>query len=145
MDIYIGAIVQVSEPDCKLLIQEHIQKQGQLKGVCLLKMLLCGPPETGKTTTMLRLTNNLCCTDLDDLQLPSTILDKPCNIQLRHMLIRDDKVWNFEENVEKLGQSIYSLILNPSHTTSAATTTIVLPGPLVLPWPLVLLQPLVLP
>ena len=166
--IIIGAIEQVSESNCKLLIQEHIQKQGQLKGVCSLKMLLCGLPEAGKTTTMLQFTNNLCCTDPDDLQLPSTVLGKPRNIQLRHMLIGDDKIWNFEENVEKLGQSIYSLILNPSHTTSAATitsaarttsaamatssatttsaamTTIVLPQPLVLLQPLVLPRPLVL-
>ena len=111
---------QVSES--KLLIQQHIEKQGQLKGVCSLKMLLCGPPETGKTTTMLRLTNNLHCIDPNGLQLPSTVLGKPRTIQLRHMLIGDEKIWNFEESVKKLGQSFYSLILNPSHTTSATPT-----------------------
>ena len=85
-------------------------------------MLLCGPPETGKTTTMLRLTNNLHCVDPDGLQLPSTVLDKPRTIQLRHMLIGDEKIWNFEESVKKLGQSFYSLILNPSHTNDATPT-----------------------
>ena len=90
--------------------------------MCSLKMLLCGPPETGKTTTMLRLTNNLRCIDPDGLQLSSTVLDKPHTIQLRHMLIGDEKIWNFEESVKKLGQSFYSLILNPSHTTSASPT-----------------------
>ena len=85
-------------------------------------MLLCGPPETGKTTTMLRLTNNLRCIDPNGLQIPSTVLDKPRTIQLRHMLIGDEKIWNFEESVKKLGQSLYSLILNPSHTTNATPT-----------------------
>ena len=108
--------------ESKLLIQEHIQKQGQLKEVRSLKMLLCGPPETGKTTTMLRLTNNLRCIDPNGLQLPSTVLGKPRTIQLRHMLIGDDQIWNFEESVKKLGQSFYSLILDPSHTTSATPT-----------------------
>ena len=111
---------QVSE--YKSLIQRHIQKQGQLKGVCSVKMLLCGPPETGKTTTMLRLTNRLRCIDPDGLQLPSTVLDKPRTIQLHHFLIGDDKIWNFEESVKKLGQSLYSLILDPSHTTDATPT-----------------------
>ena len=122
---YLGAVdaeaahlaAQVSES--KLLIQQHIQKQGQLKGVRSVKMLLCGPPETGKTTTMLRLTNNLRCIDPDGLQFPSTVLDKPRTIQLHHMLIGDEKIWNFEESVKKLGQSLYSLILDPSHTTDA--------------------------
>ena len=85
-------------------------------------MLLCGPPGTGKTTTMLRLTNNLRCIDPDDLQTPSTVLDKPRTIQLRHMLIGNEKIWNFEESVKKLGQSFYSLILNPSHTSNATPT-----------------------
>ena len=43
-------------------------------------------------------------------------------IQLRHMLIGDEKNWKFEESVKKLGQSLYSLILNPSHTTDATLT-----------------------
>ena len=85
-----------------------------------LKMLLCGPPETGKTTTMLRLTNNLCCIDPNGLQFPGTVLSKPHTIQLHHMLIEDKKIWNFEESV-KLEQSLYSLILDPSHTTGAQT------------------------
>ena len=55
-------------------------------------MLLCGPPETGKTTTMLRLTNNVRCIDPNGLQLPSTVLGKPRTIQLRHMLIGDEKM-----------------------------------------------------
>ena len=71
---------------------------------------------------MLRLTNNLHCVDPDGLQLPSTVLDKPRTIQLRHMLIGDEKIWNFEESVKKLGQSFYSLILNPSHTNDATPT-----------------------
>ena len=120
--ISIGAIDLEQVSESKLLIHQHIQKQGQLKGVCSFKMLLCGPPETGKTTTMLRLTNNLHCVDPDGLQLPSTVLDKPRTIQLRHMLIGDEKIWNFEESVKKLGQSFYSLILNPSHTTDATPT-----------------------
>ena len=74
-------------------------------------MLLCGPPETGKTTTMLRLTNNLPCIDPNGLQSPSTVLGKPRTIQLPHMLIGDEKIWNFEESVKKIGQSLYSLIL----------------------------------
>ena len=71
---------------------------------------------------MLRLTNNLCCIDPNDLQLPSTVLGKPRTIQLRHMLIGDEKIWNFEESVKKLGQSFYSLILDPSHTAGATPT-----------------------
>ena len=71
---------------------------------------------------MLRLTNNLRCIDPDGLQLPRTVLDKPRTIQLRHMLIGDEKIWNFEESVKKLGQSFYSLILNPSHATDATPT-----------------------
>ena len=100
--------------ESKLLIQQHIQKQGQLKGVCSLKMLLCGPPETGKTTTMLRLTNNIRYIDPDGYQFPSTVLGKPRTIQLRHMLIKDEKIWNFEESVKNLGQSLYCLILAAS-------------------------------
>ena len=73
---------------------------------------------------MLRLTNNLCCIDPDGLQLSSTVLDKPHTIQLRHMLIGDKKIWNFEESMKKLGQSLYCIILNPSHTTSASPTII---------------------
>ena len=109
---------QVSES--KLLSQQCIQKQGQLKGVRSIKMLLCGLPETGKTTTLLRLTNKLPCIDPNDLQLPSSVLDKPRTIQLHHMLIGDEKIWNFEESAKKLGQSLYSLILDHSHTTVAA-------------------------
>ena len=117
--ISIGTIDLKQVSESKLLIQQHIQRQGQLKGVCSLKMLLCGPPETGKTTTMLRLTNNLRCIDPNGLQLPSTVLDKPRTIQLHHMLIGDEKIWSFEESAKKLGQSLYSLILDPSHTTDA--------------------------
>ena len=132
MLLYLGAgdaeaahlAAQVSE--YKLLIQQHIQKQGQLKGVRSVKMLFCGPPKTGKTTTMLRLTNCLRCIDPNGLpntvQLPSTVLGKPHTIQLRHLLIGDDKIWNFEESVKKLGQSLYSLILDPTHTTGATPT-----------------------
>ena len=122
ISIYVGTIDLKQVSKSKLLIQQHIQRQGQLKGVCSLKMLLCGPPETGKTTTMLRLTNNLRCIDPDGLQLPSTVLGKPRTIQLRHMLIGDEKIWNFEESVKKLGQSFYSLILDPSHTAGATPT-----------------------
>ena len=85
-------------------------------------MLLCGPPETGKTTTMLRLTNNVRCIDPNGLQLPSTVLGKPRTIQLRHMLIGDEKMW-CEASVKNIGLSFYSLILNPSRTTGATPTT----------------------
>ena len=71
---------------------------------------------------MLRLTNNLHCIDPNGLQFPSTVLGKPHTLQLRHMLIRDEKIWNFEESVKNLGQSLYSLILDSYHTIDATPT-----------------------
>ena len=118
------ALFDSIDVESKLLIQEHIQQQGQLKRICSLKMLLCGPPETGKTTTMLRLTNNLHCIDPNGLQLSSTVLCKPRTIQLCHMLIEDKKNWNFEESVKKIGQSFYSLILATDERPSCSTNTV---------------------
>ena len=47
-----------------------------------LKMLLCGLPCTGKTTAMLRLSNQLQCLDPNDYPRPSTGFEKPQTVEL---------------------------------------------------------------
>ena len=107
------------------IVWQHVKQQGKLKSVCSLKMLFCGPPETGKTIAMRRLTNQIRCLDPNSPAIDSTVLEKPCTVQLIHkssVLIADHESWNFEESVKEQGCSIYSLIINSSHSSTTTAT-----------------------
>ena len=65
----------------KSLIQDFIQRQGKVR-IRPLRMLLYGPPCTGKTAAMLRLSNQIEFLDQADSPLPSTGLEKPVTVEL---------------------------------------------------------------
>ena len=103
------------------MIQQHINQQGTLR-IRALKMLLSGPPCTGKTTTMRRLTNQLLCLDPNDSPVPSTVLDKPRTIELTSLLISDRTAWTFED-LKQQGRTLYSRILTSNTQTEDTPTT----------------------
>ena len=110
--------------ECSHIVWKHIKQQGKLNSVCSLKMLFCGPPETGKTTAMRRLTNQIRCLESSSPALDSTVLDKPRTVQLIHkssVLIADNESWNFDESVKEQTHSIYSLIINSSRSSTTCT------------------------
>jgi len=105
----------------RLLIQRHIRQQGSLK-MRSYKMLLCGLPCTGKTTAMLRLSNQLQCLDPSDSPIPSTGFQKPQTVELYHRTVKQsvmiagiggDAEWKYQD-LEQQGQNLYSRILKSS-------------------------------
>ena len=104
-----------------LLIQRHIWQQGSLN-MSSYKMLLCGLPCTGKTTAMLRLSNQLQCLDPNDSPVPSTCFEKPQTVELYHRTVKQSVVitgaggeveWKYQD-LEQQGQTLYSRILKSS-------------------------------
>ena len=97
------------------LIEKHIKEQG-----CLIlssyKVLLCGLPRTGKTTAMLRLSNQLRYLNRNEPQVPSTGFEKPQTVELYHrtgkqsVMITSVGKWE-KQDLEQQGQTLYSRIL----------------------------------
>ena len=109
----------------RLLIQRHIVQQGSLK-MNSHKMLLCGLPRTGKTTAMLRLSNQLRCLDPKDSPIPSTGFEKPKTVELYKKTVKqsvaitsagDKAEWEYQ-NLEQQGQTLYSRILKSSSSST---------------------------
>ena len=110
----------------KQLIQQHIHEQGSLK-MNSHKMLLCGLPRTGKTTTTLRLSNQLLCLDPNDSPRPSTGFEKPRTVELQSVMIAEGEgkvEWKYQA-LEQQIQTLFSCILNSrsSSTSSPAVTS----------------------
>jgi len=106
----------------RLLIQRHIREQGSLK-IRSYKMLLCGLPRTGKTTAMLRLSNQLQCLDPSDSPIPSTGFEKPQTVEVYHRTVKQSVMitgaggeaeWKYQD-LEQQGQTLYSRILKSSN------------------------------
>ena len=90
------------------------------------KMLLCGLPRTGKTTAMLRLSNQLRCLDPNDSPVPSTGFEKPQTVELYKKTWKQSVVitgagdkaeWKYQ-NLEQQGQTLYSRILKSSSSST---------------------------
>ena len=91
-------------------------------------MLLCGLPRTGKTTAMLRLSNQLQCLDPNDSPIPSTGFDKPQTVELYHKTVKQSVViagaegeaeWKYQD-LEQQGQTLYSRILKSSSNNASS-------------------------
>lgn len=109
----------------KQLIQQHIQQQGSLK-IKSHKMFLCGPPCTGKTATMLRLSNQIHHLKDSDPPLPSTGFEKPRTLELYCRTVkrtvcvssvRGEVTWKLQD-LEEQGATIYSCIIHQMRTSS---------------------------
>ena len=109
----------------RILIQRHIEQQGSLK-MNSHKMLICGLPRTGKTTAMLRLSNQLRCLDPKDSPIPSTGFEKPKTVELYKKTVKQSVMitgvggiaeWTLQ-NLEQQGQTLYSRILKSSSSST---------------------------
>jgi len=86
------------------------------------KMLLCGLPHTGKTTAMLRLSNQLRCLSPNESPVPSTGFEKPKTVELYKKAVKQSVMitgvgekaeWKYQ-NLEQQGETLYSRILKLS-------------------------------
>jgi len=102
------------------LIQRHIEQQGSLI-MNSHKMLLCGLPRSGKTTAMLRLSNQIRCLNPNESPTPSTGFEKPVAVELYQSTVKQSVViagvgsreWK-NQNLEQQGQTLCSRILKSS-------------------------------
>ena len=95
-----------------------------------LKMLFCGLPCTGKTATMLRLSNQLRCLDQSDPPIPSTGFEKPLTVEVYQTTVKQSVMitgtgvggkpeWKYQD-LEQQGQDLYSRILKSSSNNTAS-------------------------
>ena len=94
-------------------------------------MLLCGLPRTGKTTAMLRLSNQLRHLDPNDPPVPSTGFEKPHTVEVYHRTVKQSVMiagaggeaeWKYQD-LEEQGQTLYSCILMSSKDTFSPAMT----------------------
>ena len=115
----------------RLLIQRYIEQQGEME-MKSYKMLLCGLPRTGKTTAMLRLSNQLQYIDPNDSPNPSTGFEKPQTVELQRTVKQSILIagvggkveWKCQD-LEQQGQTLYSCFLKspPSSKSSLVSTS----------------------
>ena len=118
----------------KSLIQDFIQRQGKVR-IRPLRMLLYGPPCTGKTATMLRLSNQKEHLDRTEPQLPSTGFEKPVTIEVElypkaqktSVRVTHGMIWkrqNLKQQCQILCSSSLHCASSSEHFTSPATSSL---------------------
>ena len=87
-------------------------------------MLFCGLPRTGKTTAMLRLSNQLQCLSQKDSPIPSTGFEKPKTVAIYPKKPKDsvgvgEAEWKYED-LDEQGETLYSCILKSSFNSTSS-------------------------
>ena len=115
------------------LIQDFIQRQGKVR-IRPLRMLLYGPPCTGKTATTLRLSNQIKYLDRTEPQLPSTGFEKPVTVEVElypkaqktSVRITHDAMWrhqDLKQQCQILCSSSLHHASSSKHSTSLHSTS----------------------